>query len=189
MAVKWHDCGWPLITEHRRTLVEACLVFIFEQSSDHAVELFNRYWRRIRRITVAKACGDVSIKWFLSSRNSSLSSRNLHLWTCSQSHLTYKKALTRWQRCRTVDKLFSYSLSFVRYGWRRRRRRWWWNTEKGVGTFFTTASARVEVRLTLYTVQPLFFVSGFLWRFLLLFRSSATFRLYYSIQRTTTIPT
>ena len=59
----------------------------------------------------------------------------------------------------------------------------------GVGAFFTTAHARMEVRLALYTVQPPFLVGGFLCQFLLLFRSNATFRLYYSIQTTTTIPT
>ena len=65
----------------------------------------------------------------------------------------------------------------------------WTGPEKGIGAFFTAARTHVEVRLALYTVQPPFLVSGFLCWFLLLFRSSATFRLYYSIQTTTTIPT
>ena len=55
---------------------------------------------------------------------------------------------------------------------------------KGVGAFFTMVCARMEVRSALYTVQPPFLVGGFLWRFLLLFRSNANFRLYYSIQKT-----
>ena len=56
------------------------------------------------------------------------------------------------------------------------------------GNIFTHVHPK-EVRIALHTVQPPFLVSGFLWRFLLLFRSSATFRLYYSIQPPTTIPT
>ena len=62
---------------------------------------------------MAKACGDVSIKWRLSSRNASQSSGNLHL-----CHLTYKRylpvgsavelwvnySLTPYRSCATVDK-------------------------------------------------------------------------------------
>ena len=47
----------------------------------------------------------------------------------------------------------------------------------------------VEVRLALNTVQPPFFIECFFRQLLLQFRSSATFRLYYSIQTTTTILT
>ena len=60
---------------------------------------------------------------------------------------------------------------------------------KDVDAFYKAAHARVEVRLALHTVQPPFFGGGFLCRFSLLFRSSVTSRLYYSIQATTTIPT
>ena len=69
---------------------------------------------------------------------------------------------------------------------RRRRRR---NTENYDDDFYPTARLRLEIKLALNTVQPPFFIDGFFRRLLLLFRSSATFRLYYSIQTTTTIPT
>ena len=57
--------------------------------------------------------------------------------------------------------------------------------EKGVDAFYTTACLRVEVRLALSHLL----VGSFLCRSLLLFRSRATFRLYYSIQTTAAIPT
>ena len=69
---------------------------------------------------------------------------------------------------------------------RRRRRQ---NTENDDIAFYPMARLRLEVRLTLNTVQPPFFIYGFFRRLLLLFRSSATSCLYYSIQTTTAIPT
>ena len=63
------------------------------------------------------------------------------------------------------------------------------NTENDDIAFYPMARLRLEVRLALNIVQPPFFIYGFFCRLLLLFRSSATSCLYYSIQTTTAIPT
>ena len=69
-----------------------------------------------------------------------------------------------------------------------KRRRIRQNTENDIA-FYPMARLRLEVRLALNIVQPPFFIYGFFRRLLLLFRSSATSCLYYSIQTTTAIPT
>ena len=57
------------------------------------------------------------------------------------------------------------------------------------GAFYTTARLRSQARLALDTVQSPFLIGGVFRWFLHLFRSSATFPLYYGIQTTTTILT
>ena len=62
-------------------------------------------------------------------------------------------------------------------------------SRKKDGAFYTTACLRSQARLALDTVQSPFLIGRVFCRLLHLFRSSATFPLYYGIQTTTTIPT
>ena len=49
--------------------------------------------QKLLRAKCVRTCSYVSAKWRLSPRNASPRSSNLHLWTCSWSHQTYKRHL------------------------------------------------------------------------------------------------
>ena len=105
-----------------------------------------------------------------------------HGW---ESHHPIKWKETWQQHCKTVHKLFSYSLLLMSYSWRKVHR-------KGIRIRQYTENVgcfHPEARLALDTVQSRFLIGGVLCQFSVLYGNSTIFPLYYSIQPTNTIPT